>query len=794
MFEYSEALVLKYINGIYDGSITEYDLPEGLYGAIGQYFQKGLYKGFGMTLADAKGKDLELLTELRENIWMFSAAKTFQETKDIRSLLFNEGGELRTNKEFNEVGMKAYDTWNNVWGATEYNTTVGQAQSASKWNEIEANKKLFPMLIYSAIDDANTSEECIAMAGITAPVDDPIWDMNAPLQHFNCFIPETKILTKNGFIKIKEVKIGDLIIGGSGKEQEVYFINVKNFSGQMCSIHIKNNSVTATKEHRFLTITGWRMAENIVDSDILIQNINIGTINKIICTINNFYVIIAYFFMSIKRKWESGMMNTFNTNIVEGNKNINKAIIDKFIYNTRDIFTYKKIKHFFFASGRFFMILPVKFRVGIHRFNCFFTSTFSCFSIKHRVFSFHQNCGIGSFNSNSPMRVFFSHCSHIIRCFYFSIFCVKPLSFDSFPSFSRFKSIFSKKTHKCSSINIPFNTNFSKSKHINKVPIVEGFTSGQPLDSFNSLFNFLTYSFFHRKFVLVKTVKNIDYTGQIYNLSVNIDETYITNVGVVHNCRCVLLQQEEGVALTSEEDKQDAADKAYEVKNPMFNMNPGKDGYVFKDDHPYFAVERKDKDFAKNNFDLPLPERPVEREAAQTGLNIEQAIEAMKTLFVSDVEKTALIDYTGGEYNGINGYLRGVRKTITSENESNIKTLDSFLESAPKLTETSYRGLTLDEENFNVFKDLKKGSVFTDNAFMSTTYDKAVAENFSGSANYQVSMVIEGKNGVLIQNLSDAKKEKEILFGRGSKYKVTAIKSSGKKGLYGKILVNLKEI
>lgn len=183
---YTDEQIKQLIEGIYSGNITEYELPVELYEAIANYFKKGLYEGYGMTLTDAVGSDLELLIELRENVYMFSAAKTYQQVKDIAGQMIGPDGELRIVREFNEVGRQTFDQWNDTWGATEYNTTVGQAQSASKWNEIEKNKEALPNLTYSAIEDANTSEECAAMDGITAPVDDPIWDSNAPLQHFNC--------------------------------------------------------------------------------------------------------------------------------------------------------------------------------------------------------------------------------------------------------------------------------------------------------------------------------------------------------------------------------------------------------------------------------------------------------------------------------------------------------------------------------------------------------------------------------------------------------------------------------
>ena len=39
----------------------------------------------------------------------------------------------------------------------------------------------------------------------------------------------------------------------------------------------------------------------------------------------------------------------------------------------------------------------------------------------------------------------------------------------------------------------------------------------------------------------------------------------------------------------------------------IFKMNPGKDKVIFNKEHPYFDVAPKDKDFAKRNFDLPIP-------------------------------------------------------------------------------------------------------------------------------------------------------------------------------------------
>ena len=47
----------------------------------------------------------------------------------------------------------------------------------------------------------------------------------------------------------------------------------------------------------------------------------------------------------------------------------------------------------------------------------------------------------------------------------------------------------------------------------------------------------------------------------------------------------------------------------YDDMDDMFKMNSGRDGYVFKEDHPYFDVAKGDKEFARRNFDLKIPSK-----------------------------------------------------------------------------------------------------------------------------------------------------------------------------------------
>ena len=87
---------------------------------------------------------------------------------------------------------------------------------------------------------------------------------------------------------------------------------------------------------------------------------------------------------------------------------------------------------------------------------------------------------------------------------------------------------------------------------------------------------------------------------------------------------------------------------------------------------------------------------------------------------------------------------------------------------------------------FDNLKSLKKGDDYIEDGFMSTSANKLVADDFADGAQYKIIFEIEGKNGVDISYISDMQEEKEILFDKSSKFKITKIKVVDKKifGIY----------
>lgn len=233
---YTDKQIQALIAGIEDGSITEWNLPEGYYSALSDYLKKAVFEGYGNTLATVSRLDLPLLEELTTNVYQFSAAKTFQLTKEISGLLVDENGRVISSREFTKKARETFENWNDNYGRTEYNTAIAQADSAAKWREIEKQKDILPYLTYDAVIDKNTSEICRPLEGITAPVDDPVWKRIAPINHWNCRCV------------LKQVE------GGETKNNEK---TVQVVEGMMQPMFINNPGISGqvfTKEHPYFEV------------------------------------------------------------------------------------------------------------------------------------------------------------------------------------------------------------------------------------------------------------------------------------------------------------------------------------------------------------------------------------------------------------------------------------------------------------------------------------------------------------------------------------------------------------
>lgn len=97
-----------------------------------------------------------------------------------------------------------------------------------------------------------------------------------------CFVGDSLVLTPDGYIPIKNIKIGDTVTNYDEhnkifKEDIVVnvFKNMKHTKNDgVIRITLENNkTITVTENHKFLTKNGWVMAKNLTENDDII-NIN----------------------------------------------------------------------------------------------------------------------------------------------------------------------------------------------------------------------------------------------------------------------------------------------------------------------------------------------------------------------------------------------------------------------------------------------------------------------------------------------------------------------------------------
>lgn len=168
-------------------------------------------------------------------------------------------------------------------------------------------------------------------------------------------------------------------------------------------------------------------------------------------------------------------------------------------------------------------------------------------------------------------------------------------------------------------------------------------------------------------------------------------------------------------------------------------------------------------------------------ETAKEAFSIEEAIdnelEFIKTLSKAEKEAVSIWTY---DYTSINGHLRG-RAGFESLAESKaflkiVSDLGKVIEKAPKVNSETFRLMSFStKESLDSFlESIKKGGIFTDKGFMSSSFDEI--ERFGGE--FSVTMKIKGKSGMFIRELGSGGNtisDKEVLFNSNSKFSIDKV-------------------
>jgi SPP1 gp7 family putative phage head morphogenesis protein len=174
-------------NEVWTGMVTKYNLPVSSYLKTSGHLIKGVDEGFGKSIVEAAfdSPDWLMLADLHENIYTFSAAKTYQEVRAMSNLLMQP--ELKTNfYAFKKEAEKVFHDYNAAYLEAEYNTAKASSRMAAEWMRIEDSKDVLPLLQYKTVGDGRVRPTHRQLDNIIRRADDNFWNEYFVPNGWNC--------------------------------------------------------------------------------------------------------------------------------------------------------------------------------------------------------------------------------------------------------------------------------------------------------------------------------------------------------------------------------------------------------------------------------------------------------------------------------------------------------------------------------------------------------------------------------------------------------------------------------
>lgn len=225
---FTEGDIDKFLRKIYNQQVTKRSLDIEYYYKVADFIMKGVYNGFGKdSLSVVWGTpDFDMLKSLKENVYIFSAAKNYQQTREIGAMLHTDNG-IKPFNEFKKEASKVFNTYNENYLKAEYNSAIAQARSASNWMEIEKDVETYGQLQYETAGDGRVRPEHAALDGMIRPVNDKFWDTNYPPNSWNCRCVALQVNGLNNTdLRGRQKEINDavhpLFKFNSGKEKIIF--------------------------------------------------------------------------------------------------------------------------------------------------------------------------------------------------------------------------------------------------------------------------------------------------------------------------------------------------------------------------------------------------------------------------------------------------------------------------------------------------------------------------------------------------------------------------------------------
>lgn len=167
---------------IHAGKLKPHQIDKAMVRKIAEQLMKAVLKGYGKSFEDKEA--VNFLNQLKENVYVFSGFKNYQQLRETTLLLKTDEGTLKSFNDFLNDVKQVNETYNEVYLSAEYGNAVASAQMAQAWQDYESNG--IEALTYRTVGDERVREEHAILEGTTLAIDDPFWSTYYPPNDWGC--------------------------------------------------------------------------------------------------------------------------------------------------------------------------------------------------------------------------------------------------------------------------------------------------------------------------------------------------------------------------------------------------------------------------------------------------------------------------------------------------------------------------------------------------------------------------------------------------------------------------------
>ena len=139
----------NYIEGVWLGLITKENLSLFYHEKHASLLNEPIVENLVST--DGAGSEIknDVAGLFRTNVYEFSAAKQYQQAREMSALINND----ITFSEFEQSAKSVFGTYNKTYLETEFNTAINASQNANVYVDARVNEDEFPLIQYKTQND-----------------------------------------------------------------------------------------------------------------------------------------------------------------------------------------------------------------------------------------------------------------------------------------------------------------------------------------------------------------------------------------------------------------------------------------------------------------------------------------------------------------------------------------------------------------------------------------------------------------------------------------------------------------